>query len=112
MMTVVPLCAMFLEMTWRLTAAPAGREFVTSDNPVAFAGDEGDSSIFKNKTLEVTMPIDPRHCLLATWGGPASGAIYPADPGWVEDVVRRTTIRADAEVYAPRKNIIVARHLP
>jgi uncharacterized protein DUF4238 len=112
MMTVVPLCAMFLEMTWRLTEAPIGREFVASDNPVAFASDEGDPSIFKNGSLEVTMPIDPRHCLLATWGGPASDVVYPAEAGWVDDVVRRTTARADTEVYAPRKSVIVAWHLP
>jgi len=109
LLTIVPLCSMFLSMHWRLLHAPLGKEFVTSDNPVIIAGPARAS---ETRDLEITMPLDPQHCLLLTWGGPSEDVIAYSDQGWADDVVRRTTVGADREVYAPHKNPVVARNLP
>ncbi len=111
LVTVVPLCALFMRMNWRLLRAPSGVEFVTSDDPVVLAGPAGDSDPFKSGRLEVTLPLDPQHCLLLTWERPATDVVASCSRQWAEDVVRRTAVGADREVYAAHKNPIVARSL-
>ena len=109
--TVVPLCALFMRMNWRLLRAPSGVEFVTSDDPVVLAGPAGDPDPFKSGRLEVTLPLDPQHCLLLTWAGPEADVVASCSRQWADDVVRRTAVGADQEVYAAHKNPIVARAL-
>jgi Protein of unknown function (DUF4238) len=78
LLAVVPLCAMLLQMHWRLLRAPAGCEFVTSDNPVVLAGPGAVADPFKDGGLEVTLPLDPQHCLLLVAKGPAVGIPEPS----------------------------------
>jgi len=90
---------------------PSGGEFVTSDEPVVLAGPAGDSDPFKSGRLEVTLPLDPQHCLLLTWAGPAADIVASCSRQWTDDVVQRTTVGADQEVYAAHKNPIVSTSL-
>ena len=87
LMSVVPLCALFMRMNWRLLRAPPGGAFVTSDDPVVLAGPAGDEDPFKSGRLEVTLPLDPQHCLLLTWAGPAADIVAPCSRQWADDVV-------------------------
>lgn len=111
LVTVEPLCGLLMRMNWRLLEAPPGVEFVTSDDPVVMAGEAGDPDPFKSGRLEVTLPLDPRHCLLLTWAGPPLDIVGSCSREWAGDVVRRTAAGADQEVYAARKSPIVARSL-
>jgi Protein of unknown function (DUF4238) len=105
---IEPMLGIMLGLHWSLLEAPPGAEFVTSDNPVVMAHAPAGQPL--DRDMELTFPLDSRHCLLLTRGAP-DGAVLPCHRKHLDDVVRRTTVQAEREVYASHKNPVVARHL-
>lgn len=96
----------FPRLHWVLLTAPAGHAFVTSDRPVMWlvpgVGESADlPAALKSPAVELTMPLDRRHALLAL------GA--PPDPGLrvtVDEVNRRTAAGAEHFVIAPAATLL------
>lgn len=104
------ICSMILHMNWTLLRTAGSAEFVTSDSPVVVGveGELPDSWVSPN--VEVAFPLDRRHCLLLSSGG-AAGVVVNCSADDVREIVKRTALQADREVYCPHKNAVVARHL-
>jgi len=60
------------KMNWGFMIAPEGLNFITSDNPVIIKDPNNKSKFYgdgylSSKTIELTFPLTPKICLLATW---------------------------------------------
>jgi hypothetical protein len=100
-------------MTWRSLRAPAGTEFVCSDNPLNIhdpgapnrpkehAGVGWVSSI----AVEATLPLDPRVCLLLT-PGPPTWRMEDVDAKRVAEINLRTYAAAQQFIYGPSQQAV------
>ncbi len=69
------IAQVLLRLRWAVLHAPSGAFFVTSDAPLVLTAPTGHlraSNGFSAPGAEITLPIDPLHCLLLTHSG-ASG---------------------------------------
>lgn len=99
-------------MPWALIEAPPSAEFVTSDSPLVILAEPSPMNPeddFPTEKVEVTFPIDPKHCLLIKPKGPTGPHLAPR--AYVEEVVRRTVEESEKEVYCAHMSPIVARLL-
>lgn len=98
------LAPVLFRMRWTIMHADGGEFFVTSDNPlvrlIPGGGAMTDGGCF-NDRAQVTMPLTPKACWLATWNRDAKRSFrLPRKPVRMTNVM----IAADAEkqVYADR----------
>jgi len=96
----------FPRLHWVLLTAPAGHAFVTSDRPVVwFVPGFGESADYpaalKSPAVELTMPLDRGHALLAL-GAPRAPGLRVT----VDDVNRRTIAGAEHFVAAPAESLL------
>ncbi len=97
--TIYPV---LVEMRWAFLSAGEGASFLTCDNPVSWVDPTLRPGFYGSglamKKVEVTFPIGPKLCLLATWEGP-SGRV-PAPDRLVSEMNRRRTGFAGRFVFA------------
>jgi uncharacterized protein DUF4238 len=91
------------QMRWAFVSAGAGDEFVTCDNPVSWLDPTLPPGFWGRGGLgmarvELTFPIGPKLCLLATWEGPTGAVLAPA--ALVSEINRRRIGFADRFVFA------------
>jgi hypothetical protein len=100
-------------MTWRSVRAPAGTEFVCSDNPLniydpgATDREEMHAGVgwISSIAVEATLPIDPRVCLLVT-PGPPLWRVVDVDSKRVEEINLRTYAAAQQFIYGPSQRSV------
>jgi hypothetical protein len=100
-------------MTWRSLCAPAGAQFVCSDNPLNIY-DPGAPNRPKEHAgvgwvssamVEATLPLDPRVCLLLTAGIP-TWRMEDVDARRVAEINLRTYAAAQQFIYGPSQHAV------
>lgn len=108
-------------MAWVGLRAPAGAEFVLSDHPVVHydpaAGNDEPVKWAWTNTLEVTLPLDPKLCLLmiAPLPGPFPFGRQPyidqfASLERVEEINLRTYASGQWEIIGPNEDLLKSVH--
>jgi hypothetical protein len=100
--TMSPLIAQ--KMTWIVLHADSSNPFITSDHPVSIydpeAGPRRGAGWFSSPTVEVTLPLDARACLLMA-PGPPELQHASTDAGTVLEANLRTYAAAQWAIYGP-----------
>jgi hypothetical protein len=100
-------------MAWQSLRAPAGSEFICSDNPLniydpgAANRAEMHSGVgwISSIAVEATLPLDPRVCLLVT-PGPPLWSFLDIDARRVAEINLRTYAAAQQFIYGPSQRSV------
>lgn len=97
------------EMHWILIDAPAGESFILSDEPLARLDPQnpgGPTGWRASPTLEVTLPLDPKLCLMLTRFPERTTDRITATPSQVLDINLRTYASAREHIYGPTQQLL------
>lgn len=96
-------------MTWVALRAPQDEEFILCDHPVhiydPYAPKERSGGWFSSSMVQITMPIDPRACLLLH-PGISTWREVDASPEAVRDLNLKTYASAETRIYGPSQGLL------
>jgi hypothetical protein len=104
--TLVPL---IYDMHWLLIEAPAGETFILSDDPVVRYDPEnpqGAAGWRSSPTVNITLPVDPRLCLMLTQQPRTTVHHVAATTRQVVDLNLRTYAGAREAIFGPTQKVL------
>jgi hypothetical protein len=97
------------EMHWLFIEAPRGESFILSDEPMLRhdpANPGGSAGWRSSATVEVTLPLDPKLCLMLQRFPKNIADWMTAPPAQVMDINLRTDASARDAIYGPTQKLL------